>query len=194
MGGIRVLVGTIKGAFILTADGARARWDVKGPLFGGWEMYHLTGSPADPRRLWASQGTGWFGQLIQRSDDGGETWEPVGNEFAYATPPVQIGLGTREAAVQARSEDAPTSRASLVDPAAAGMTGLDASDAGQDPPRQVAGRHTRSEGGLGSAVGSQHRDRDTRLTHLHEGDRSRHCCGGRLLGRIDFCGKDVDPA
>ena len=87
MGGVRVLVGTIKGAFILTADGARARWDVKGPLFGGWEMYHLTGSPADPRRLWASQGTGWFGQLMQRSDDGGETWEPVGNEFAYATPP-----------------------------------------------------------------------------------------------------------
>jgi hypothetical protein len=86
MGSVRVLVGTSKGAFVLTADGTRETWNVSGPLFGGWELYHLKGSPADPRRLWASQGTGWFGQLIQRSDDGGATWEPVGNEFAYATP------------------------------------------------------------------------------------------------------------
>ena len=83
MSGVRVLVGTRKGAFVLTADGARKAWDVSGPLFGGWEMYHLKGSPADPDRLWASQGTSWFGQLIQRSDDGGRTWEPVGNQFVY---------------------------------------------------------------------------------------------------------------
>jgi photosystem II stability/assembly factor-like uncharacterized protein len=83
MSGVRVLVGTRKGAFILTSDGTRRRWDVSGPHFPGWEMYHLKGSPAAPDRIWASQGTSWFGQLIQRSDDGGRSWEPVGNKFAY---------------------------------------------------------------------------------------------------------------
>jgi hypothetical protein len=83
--GVRVLVGTQKGGFILTSDGRRRDWTVAGPLFGGWEIYHMAGSPADPDRLYASQSTGWFGQLIQRSDDGGGTWEPAGNAFAYAT-------------------------------------------------------------------------------------------------------------
>jgi photosystem II stability/assembly factor-like uncharacterized protein len=83
MSGVRVLVGTRKGAFVLTADGKRERWDVRGPYFAGWEIYHLKGSPADPDRLYASQSSGWFGQLIQRSNDGGKEWEPVGNQFAY---------------------------------------------------------------------------------------------------------------
>jgi photosystem II stability/assembly factor-like uncharacterized protein len=83
MSGVRVLVGTRKGAFILSSDEARKRWKVDGPHFGGWEMYHLNGSPADPDRIYASQSTGWFGQLVQRSDDGGRTWAPVGNDFAY---------------------------------------------------------------------------------------------------------------
>src|SRR5215208_136746 len=77
MSGVRVLVGTRKGAFILTADGKRDRWEVNGPHFAGWEIYHLKGSPIDPNRLYASQSTGWFGQLMQRSSDGGKTWEPV---------------------------------------------------------------------------------------------------------------------
>jgi photosystem II stability/assembly factor-like uncharacterized protein len=83
MSSVRVLVGTRKGAFVITSDGARKQWDISGPFFGGWEMYHLKGSPADPNRLYASQSTGWFGQLLQRSNDGGRTWEPVGNKFAY---------------------------------------------------------------------------------------------------------------
>jgi photosystem II stability/assembly factor-like uncharacterized protein len=83
MSKVRLLVGTRKGAFILTSDGKRSRWAVNGPFFGGWEIYHLKGSPADPNRIYASQSTGWFGQLIQRSNDGGKTWEPVGNDFAY---------------------------------------------------------------------------------------------------------------
>ena len=83
MSTVRVLVGTRKGAFILTSDAKRARWDVSGPHFGGWEIYHLKGSPADPHRLYASQSSGWFGQQIQRSNDGGQTWEPVGNKFVY---------------------------------------------------------------------------------------------------------------
>jgi hypothetical protein len=83
MSGVRVLVGTRKGAFVLTADGKRKDWTVDGPHFPGWEMYHLKGSPADPDRIYASQSTGWHGQVVQRSDDGGKSWNPVGNEFAY---------------------------------------------------------------------------------------------------------------
>jgi len=80
---VRLLVGTRKGAFILTADAARKNWQIAGPHFPGWEIYHLKGSPADPNRLYASQSSGWFGQIMQRSDDGGKTWTPVGNKFAY---------------------------------------------------------------------------------------------------------------
>ena len=81
MSTVRVSVGTRKGAFVLTSDGKREKWDVSGPHFAGWEMYHLKGSPADPNRLYASQTSGWFGQIIQRSDDGGKTW------FQPGTPP-----------------------------------------------------------------------------------------------------------
>jgi len=78
MSKVRVLVGTRKGAFILTSDGKREKWDVTGPHFAGWEMYHLKGSPADPNRIYASQTSGWFGQIIQVSKDGGKTWEAPG--------------------------------------------------------------------------------------------------------------------
>jgi len=81
MSSVRVLVGTKKGAFILNSDAKRQKWDVSGPHFAGWEIYHLKGSPADPNRLYASQTSGWFGQIIQRSNDGGKTWEQPG------TPP-----------------------------------------------------------------------------------------------------------
>jgi photosystem II stability/assembly factor-like uncharacterized protein len=83
MSEVRVLVGTRKGAFVASADGKRKTWEISGPHFGGWEIYHLKASPADPNRLYASQSSGWFGQIIQRSDDGGRTWTPVGNTFAY---------------------------------------------------------------------------------------------------------------
>jgi len=101
MSHVRVLVGTHKGAFILTSDGTRQKWEVSGPHFAGWELYHLKGSPADPNRIYASQTSGWFGQIIQRSDDGGKTWyqpgtpvkidpaagppKPGSNKFVYDT-------------------------------------------------------------------------------------------------------------
>jgi hypothetical protein len=85
MSGVRVLVGTRKGAFVLRSDGGRRDWEVDGPHFAGWEVYHVAGSPADPDRLWAAPSSGWFGQVIQRSEDGGRTWDPVGNDFSYAT-------------------------------------------------------------------------------------------------------------
>jgi photosystem II stability/assembly factor-like uncharacterized protein len=106
MSGVRALVGTRKGAFVLTSDAKREQWDISGPHFAGWEIYHLKGSPADPNRLYASQSSGWFGQIIQRSDDGGKTWHQPGtpagepmttpegflkgesNRFVYDTSPV----------------------------------------------------------------------------------------------------------
>ena len=102
MSGVRVLVGTRKGAFVLTSDGGRDRWEVSGPHFAGWEVYHVKGSPVDPDRIFASQSSGWFGQVIQRSDDGGRTWQTPGggpattphgmpqgesNKFVYDTSP-----------------------------------------------------------------------------------------------------------
>jgi photosystem II stability/assembly factor-like uncharacterized protein len=79
MSRVRVLVGTRKGAFVLSADGKREKWDVSGPHFAGWEIYHMKGSPADPNRIYASQTSGWFGQIIQTSDDGGKTWHQPGS-------------------------------------------------------------------------------------------------------------------
>lgn len=87
MSTVRVLVGTRKGAFILTADAKRQDWKISGPHFAGWEIYHVKGSPADPNRIYASQSSDWFGQVIHRSDDGGQTWNPVGNQFAYEGDP-----------------------------------------------------------------------------------------------------------
>jgi hypothetical protein len=90
MSGVRVLVGTRKGAFVMTSDGGRRDWDIAGPHFGGWEIYHVTGSPAAADRLYASQSGGWFGQVIQRSDDGGRTWELP---LSYlASPPSELSL------------------------------------------------------------------------------------------------------
>jgi photosystem II stability/assembly factor-like uncharacterized protein len=112
MSGVRVLVGTRKGAFILTSDGSRRNWEVSGPHFAGWEIYHLKGSPVNPDRIYASQSSGWFGQVIQVSDDGGKTWDTPGgglttgpdgmpqvesNKFVYdTTPPGGKGMTTHQ--------------------------------------------------------------------------------------------------
>jgi photosystem II stability/assembly factor-like uncharacterized protein len=94
MSGVRVLVGTKKGAFILSADGKREKWEVSGPHFAGWEIYHLKGSPADPNRIYVSQTSGWFGQIIQRSDDGGKSWHQPGTPAgAPTTTPDGMPMG-----------------------------------------------------------------------------------------------------
>jgi photosystem II stability/assembly factor-like uncharacterized protein len=83
MSGVRLLVGTRKGAFVLTADGKREDWAVAGPFFAGWECYHVKASPVAPNRIYCSQSSSWSGQVMQRSDDGGATWTAVGNKFLY---------------------------------------------------------------------------------------------------------------
>src|SRR6201984_245360 len=87
MSRVRVLAGTRKGAFVLSSDASRKKWTVDGPHFAGWEIYHVKGSPVDPNRIYASQSSGWFGQVLQRSDDGGKTWAPVDNKFVYEGTP-----------------------------------------------------------------------------------------------------------
>ena len=94
MTAVRVLVGTRKGAFVLTSDGKRKQWNVSGPHFGGWEIYHMKGSPVDANRIYASQTSSWFGQVIQRSDDGGKTWfQPGTPKDAPTTTPEGMPLG-----------------------------------------------------------------------------------------------------
>ncbi len=87
MSRVRLFVGTRKGAFVFTADGARRQWEISGPHFAGWEIFHVKASPVNPDRVYASQTSSWFGQVLQRSDDGGKTWEPVGNDFKYEGTP-----------------------------------------------------------------------------------------------------------
>ncbi len=111
MSKVRVLVGTRKGAFILSSDGKRQNWEVSGPHFAGWEIYHMKGSPVDPNRIYVSQTSGWFGQIIQRSDDGGKTWTTPGggietgpdgfpkgqsNKFVYDTSNKGMPLTTHQ--------------------------------------------------------------------------------------------------
>ncbi|HUN83986.1 MAG TPA: hypothetical protein VMU48_06385 [Terracidiphilus sp.] len=88
MSKVRVLVGTRKGAFLLSSDGKRKKWEVDGPHFAGWEIYHMKGSPVDPDRIYVSQTSGWFGQLLQASTDGGKTWFQPGVSPDESGPPV----------------------------------------------------------------------------------------------------------
>ena len=107
MSKVRVLVGTKKGAFVLESDGKRDKWEVSGPHFAGWEIYHLKGSPVDPNRIYASQSSGWFGQIIQRSSDGGKTWDTPGGG-----PRIAAGL-SRGREQQIRLRTTPESGANL---------------------------------------------------------------------------------
>ncbi len=95
MSGVRLLVGTVKGAFVIESDGTRKKWKVNGPHFAGWEIYHMKGSQADPNRIYCSQSSGWFGQVIQRSSDGGKTWEAPGGGVSKSPQGMPQGESNR---------------------------------------------------------------------------------------------------
>jgi hypothetical protein len=95
MSRVRVLVGTKKGAFVLSADGKRDKWDVSGPFFAGWEIYHVKGSPVDPNRIYASQSSGWFGQVLQVSKDGGKTWDAPGGDIKFGPDSFNAGQSNK---------------------------------------------------------------------------------------------------
>ena len=62
----------------------------------------MKGSPVDPNRIYASQTSGWFGQIIQRSDDGGKTWHQPGTPRRRATTPARRHAQRREQQVRLR--------------------------------------------------------------------------------------------
>ncbi|MEX1021093.1 MAG: exo-alpha-sialidase [Litorilinea sp.] len=83
---VQLLVGTIKGAFIYTADPDRQNWDLRGPFMHGWEVYSLL---ADQRgsapRLIAGTSHAAYGPAIRISDDLGETWRQVEKGPEYSS-------------------------------------------------------------------------------------------------------------
>jgi len=75
VGDALVLVGTMKGAFILRTDAARRSWEVGGPYFPGHAVYALAYDTRDRRqRLWAGPNSMHWGGMLHASDDFGKTW------------------------------------------------------------------------------------------------------------------------
>ncbi len=74
-GDVLVLVGTTKGAFVLRSNARRQRWEIGGPYFPGREVYALAGTRRDGGvRLWAGNGSPFWGPALSWSDDFGATW------------------------------------------------------------------------------------------------------------------------
>lgn len=72
--GISILLGTTKGAFILTGDERRDDWRIRGPFCKDWPINHVVGD-AETGTIWAGGGGDFFGAGVWRSPDGGESWE-----------------------------------------------------------------------------------------------------------------------
>src|ERR1700733_9293917 len=51
-GGITILVGTTKGAFLISGGSDRQGWTVKGPFCDGWPINHIIGDPATGVLRW----------------------------------------------------------------------------------------------------------------------------------------------
>ena len=73
-GGMAILVGTTKGAFLVSGGDDRSGWTVKGPFCDGWPINHVVGDP-DSVAIWAGGGGDWHGAGVWRSLDGGQTWD-----------------------------------------------------------------------------------------------------------------------
>ncbi|WP_422072551.1 WD40/YVTN/BNR-like repeat-containing protein [Tranquillimonas rosea] len=73
---VHLLLGTTKGAFVVSSEDARRDWRVRGPFCDGWTINHAIGDP-DSGMVWAGGGGEWTGAGIWRSGDGGHNWELV---------------------------------------------------------------------------------------------------------------------
>lgn len=89
---VHVLVGTRKGAFIITSGSDRQDWSVSGPHCDAWPINHVV---ADPVRgtIYATGGNEWFGPAVWKSVDGGTSWTHSSAGLAYGPgePPVKSG-------------------------------------------------------------------------------------------------------
>ncbi len=69
-GSVLVLVGTRKGAFLLSSDARRRSWRVDGPHFPGRNVHHFILDSRDSETLFATIYTEWWGSDVQRSATG----------------------------------------------------------------------------------------------------------------------------
>jgi photosystem II stability/assembly factor-like uncharacterized protein len=72
--GVLILAGTRKGLFKLSSDDGRRDWKLEGPYLTGWDVFHATVDPRDGT-LYACTNNFVYGATVQRSSDGGETWQ-----------------------------------------------------------------------------------------------------------------------
>ena len=74
-GDVLLLVGTMKGVFLLRSSAQRGRWDVAGPYFHGQATYALAFDTREGRhRLWAATSSMLWGAFLRTSEDYGRTW------------------------------------------------------------------------------------------------------------------------
>ena len=83
-GGVRLLVGTRKGAWFLESDLSRADWRIEGPIHLGEIINHLVVDRRGGGTMLMAAKTGHLGPTIFRSIDRGETWAEAVKPPAFA--------------------------------------------------------------------------------------------------------------
>ena len=73
-GDVVLLVGTRKGAFILSASPDRRDWAITGPHHPGSDIFHMTLTEEGPHRILAAENHMIWGPQVQLSDDLGMSW------------------------------------------------------------------------------------------------------------------------
>lgn len=88
-GDVVLLVGTMKGAFLLHSDRGRQKWQVAGPYFRGETVYAMAYDGRNGRhRIWAGVRSFHFGAVLRTSDDFGKNW------ITPETPTIRFPEGT----------------------------------------------------------------------------------------------------
>jgi len=83
MPGLRVLVGTRKGLFVLQSDRRRRAWSMEGPHFLGQIVNHAILDPRDGRTIVAAVRAGHLGPTVYRSQDAGKSWKESARPPAF---------------------------------------------------------------------------------------------------------------